>query len=77
MFEQINFSHINKLLEVGCGNGKLWKNNKIDLRNREIFLSDSSQGMIEDVRKTLGNDFNCMVFDCEKYHLKIITLMQL
>lgn len=70
LFEQIDFSHINKLLEVGCGNGKLWKNNKIDLRNREIFLSDSSQGMIEDVRKTLGNDFNCMVFDCEKIPFK-------
>lgn len=70
LFEQIDFSHINKLLEVGCGNGKLWKNNKIDLRNREIFLSDSSQGMVDEVRKTLGNDFNCMVFDCEKIPFK-------
>lgn len=70
LFEQIDFSNINKLLEVGCGNGKLWKNNKINLRNREIFLSDSSQGMVDEVRKTLGNDFNCMVFDCEKIPFK-------
>lgn len=70
LFEQIDFSHINKLLEVGCGNGKLWKNNKINLRNREIFLSDSSQGMVDGLRKTLGNDFNCMVFDCEKIPFK-------
>lgn len=70
LFEQIDFSHINKLLEIGCGNGKLWKNNKINLRNREIFLSDSSQGMVDEVRKTLGNDFNCMVFDCEKIPFK-------
>lgn len=70
LFEQIDFSHINKLLEVGCGNGKLWKNNKINLRNREIFLSDSSQGMVDELRKTLGNDFNCMVFDCEKIPFK-------
>lgn len=70
LFEQIDFSHINKLLEVGCGNGKLWKNNKIDVRNREIFLSDSSQGMVEEVRNSLGNDFNCMVFDCEKIPFK-------
>lgn len=70
LFEQIDFSHINKLLEVGCGNGKLWKNNKINSRNREIFLSDSSQGMVDEVRKTLGNDFNCMVFDCEKIPFK-------
>lgn len=70
LFEQIDFSRINRLLEVGCGNGKLWKNNKINLRNREIFLSDSSQGMVDEVRKTLGNDFNCMVFDCEKIPFK-------
>lgn len=70
LFEQIDFSHINKLLEVGCGNGKLWKNNKINLRNREIFLSDSSQGMVDEVRKTLGNDFNCMVFDCDQIPFK-------
>lgn len=70
LFEQIDFSKINRLLEVGCGNGKLWKNNKYDLRNREIFLSDSSQGMIDEVRKSLGNDFNCMVFDCEKIPFK-------
>ena len=70
LFKQIDFSNINKLLEVGCGNGKLWKNNKIDLRNREIFLSDSSQGMVDEVRKTLGNDFNCMVFDCDQIPFK-------
>lgn len=70
LFEQIDFSRINRLLEVGCGNGKLWKNNKIDLRNREIFLSDSSQGMVEEARKTLGNDFNCMVFSCEQIPFK-------
>lgn len=70
LFEQIDFSRINRLLEIGCGNGKLWKSNKVDLRNREIFLSDSSQGMIDEVRKSLGNDFNCMVFDCEKIPFK-------
>lgn len=70
LFEQIDFSRINRLLEVGCGNGKLWRNNKINLRNREIFLSDSSQGMVDEVRQTLGNDFNCMTFDCEKIPFK-------
>lgn len=70
LFEQIDFSKINRLLEIGCGNGKLWKSNKIDLRNREIFLSDSSQGMIDEIRKSLGNDFNCLVFDCERIPFK-------
>lgn len=70
IFHQIDFSKINRLLEVGCGNGKLWKDHNIDLRNREIFLSDSSQGMVDEVRKSLGNDFNCLVFDCEKIPFK-------
>ena len=40
-------------LEIGCGNGKLWENNTYNLRNREIFLSDISEGMLEDTRKNL------------------------
>lgn len=70
LFSQIDFSRVNRLLEVGCGNGKLWKENHIDLRNREIFLSDVSEGMVEEVRKSLGSDFNCIVCDAEKIPFK-------
>ena len=64
LFEQIDFSNINRLLEIGCGNGKLWENHRTDLRNREVFLSDVSEGMIDEVRKKLGKEFNCIVADC-------------
>ena len=64
IYNQIDFSRINTLLEVGCGNGQLWKNNKLELRNRQFFLSDSSRGMIEDAKKNLSDDFSFMVFDC-------------
>ena len=70
LFENIDFSRVNRLLELGCGNGKLWQENKIDLRNREIFLSDISEGMVEEVRKKLGTDFNCIVVDAEKIPFK-------
>lgn len=70
LFNQIDFSKVNRLLELGCGNGKLWQENKIDLRNREIFLSDSSEGMVEEVRNKLGSDFNCIVADAEKIPFK-------
>lgn len=70
LFNQIDFSKINRLLELGCGNGKLWQENKIDLRNREIFLSDISEGMVEEVRNKLGSDFNCIVADAEKIPFK-------
>ena len=70
LFNQIDFSKVNRLLELGCGNGKLWQKNRIDLRNREIFLSDISEGMVEEVRNKLGSDFNCIVADAEKIPFK-------
>lgn len=70
LFEKIDFSKVNRLLELGCGNGKLWQEHKIDLRNREIFLSDISEGMVEEVRNKLGSDFNCIVADAEKIPFK-------
>lgn len=70
LFYQIDFSRVNRLLELGCGNGKLWQENRIDLRNREIFLSDISEGMVEEVRNKLGSDFNCIVTDAEKIPFK-------
>lgn len=70
LFEKIDFSKVNRLLEIGCGNGKLWQENTIDLRNREIFLSDISEGMVEEVRNKLGSDFNCIMVDAEKIPFK-------
>ena len=70
LFNQIDFSKVNRLLELGCGNGKLWQENRIDIRNREIFLSDISEGMVEEVRNKLGTDFNCIVADAEKIPFK-------
>lgn len=70
LYEQIDFSKVTRLLEVGCGNGKLWKNQKVDLRNREIFLSDLSEGMVQEVRKKLGNNFNCIQLDCQSIPFK-------
>ena len=70
LFNQIDFSRVSRLLELGCGNGKLWQENRIDLRNREIFLSDISEGMVEEVRNKLGSDFNCIVADAEKIPFK-------
>ncbi len=70
LYTHIDFSKINRLLEVGCGNGKLWEENHVDLRNREIFLSDVSFGMVDTVRKKLGQDFNCIVVDCQNIPFK-------
>lgn len=70
LFKQIDFSKVNHLLEIGCGNGKLWENRNIDLRSREIFLSDISEGMVHEVRKKLGKDYNCIALDCQAIPFK-------
>lgn len=70
LYHQIDFSHVYQLLEIGCGNGKLWENNTYNLRNREIFLSDISEGMLKDTRKKLGNDYNYIVLDAQNIPFK-------
>ena len=73
VFEQgislINKNNTIKILELGCGDGTLWKENieKIP-HNTEIILSDISEGMLRDARRSLGtaNQFSYEVIDCEK-----------
>lgn len=70
LYEHINFQYVNRLLEVGCGTGMLWKTCTQDLRNREVFLSDISQGMVETARTMLGEDYSYMVMDCQDIPFK-------
>lgn len=70
LLSHIDFNHVYRLLEVGCGNGALWKNCRIDMRNREIFLSDISEGMLESARKSLGEDYSYMMIDCQSIPFK-------
>ncbi len=66
----IEFRSIYRMLEIGCGDGKLWDSVDIDMRHREIFLSDASQGMVDEVRKKRGQNFNCIVVDCQHIPFK-------
>lgn len=70
LFEQIDFTTVYRLLELGCGNGKLWYHNPYNLRNREIFLSDISSGMLDEARHNLGNEYNYLNIDCESIPFK-------
>lgn len=70
LYEHIEFSAINKLLELGCGDGSLWFHNELNMRNREIFLSDISDGMLNAARKNLGDDFSYMMIDCHNIPFK-------
>ena len=68
IYEQCQITEGMKILELGCGNGRLWIENKAKLpADCEIILSDISEGMIRDVRReqSLQDDrFSCAAFDC-------------
>ena len=68
IYEQCQITEGMKILELGCGNGRLWIENKARLpADCEIILSDISEGMIRDVRReqSLQDDrFSFAAFDC-------------
>ena len=68
IYEQCQITEGMKILELGCGNGRLWIENKAKLpADCEIILSDISEGMIRDVRREQSlQDDPCSVaaFDC-------------
>lgn len=68
IYEQCQITEGMKILELGCGNGRLWIENKAKLpADCEIILSDISEGMIRDVRReqSLQDDrFYFAAFDC-------------
>lgn len=46
-----------RFLECGCGDGTLWKNRTLP-DEFELYLSDISQGMVQDARKNLAKNYN-------------------
>ena len=67
IFEQLELTPGMKILELGCGDGTLWNvdRNKIP-EQTEIVVSDVSDGMLRDARRTIGTDdvrFKFCVFD--------------
>lgn len=65
-----------EILELGCGEGSLWVENKDKLpENVHITVSDISEGMIRDIRRNLDADerFSYETFDCHKIPAKAST----
>lgn len=58
-----------RILELGCGNGALWTENRKGLpKSIRVVLSDKSEGMLRDAREALGEDerFSYQSFDCRE-----------
>lgn len=59
-----------KILELGCGNGAFWTENISRIpEHAEIILSDISDGMLRDAKRTIGtqhSQFSYQVLDCHQ-----------
>lgn len=76
VYEQCEIAENMRILELGCGNGALWRENYECIPEQvQIVLSDISEGMLRDTRRELGQleeqqkdtghgSFAFQVFDC-------------
>ena len=70
IFNNLDFRNVTNVLDLGCGNGTMWKDN-LDIipEHISVTLSDISQGMVEAARKALsrcGNRFHFKVVDARR-----------
>ena len=67
LFEQCDIKARESILELGCGDASLWRMNRHRIFNDiNVILSDISDGMIRDVRRSMkdaGNSFSFEVMD--------------
>ena len=67
LFEQCDIKAGESILELGCGDASLWRMNRHRIFNDiNVILSDISDGMIRDVRRSMkdaGNSFSFEVMD--------------
>lgn len=68
LFSRLDLQKGMKVLEVGCGDGALWMQNRARIPSGlSILLSDRSDGMVRDIRRSLeglGEDFSFETADC-------------
>lgn len=70
IFDNMRISPGDKILELGCGNGELWRCSEDKIPNSvELVLADISEGMINDARENLEGMKEKVEFqikDCDK-----------
>jgi DNA-binding transcriptional MerR regulator/ubiquinone/menaquinone biosynthesis C-methylase UbiE len=74
IYDQCHLQSGMQILELGCGDGTLWHENLSLLpKDVHLTLSDLSEGMIRDARRTIDSSdtrFSFEVFDCHQIPLK-------
>lgn len=69
LFSKLHLKSGMKILELGAGNGALWSQNIAKVpAGVTVVLSDISEGMLADAKKTIGDhsQFQYAVFDAQK-----------
>ena len=67
LYQQYQINENDYILEIGCGNGQLWKENIKKVKSSfHLTLSDISEGMIIDAKENLKsiNNITYKVIDC-------------
>lgn len=68
IYEQCHISSGDNILELGCGDGTLWTENLSLIPDAtDITLTDISEGMLRDTRRSIGSEdsrFHFQTFDC-------------
>lgn len=68
IYQQCCMENHHHVLELGCGNGALWHENIAKIpEDIHITLSDISEGMLRDAKRTIGREdsrFSYECFDC-------------
>lgn len=69
IFEQLDLHKEQRILELGCGAGNIWVENKEKLpKGVKVVVSDISDGMLRDARREIGDMediFSYTVCECE------------
>lgn len=72
VFDHFDLPKSAKILELGCGQGNLWLENKDRIpKDWDIILSDFSEGMLDAARKNLSESnhtFNFVIIDAQSIH---------
>jgi len=57
IFKHCGIENAGTVLEIGCGNGEFWIQNRESIPGKlKVILSDSSEGVLREVAKKLGED---------------------